>query len=533
VLQVRLRPRLSRCQMYLVLAVAVNLVILLCLAAIQHRVLTKQSIVGLEWGRSGGGWPSFYTDRTNNASQSRPDGHTPRDYVSSLLTVIIREFEDFENLVSDTVEHIHQVAPYINIVIIADKLPYPPLGILKTNLNNTVLVTLNTQPDKPPTLSRPDAVIQTEYVLVIPDGTKIVSTESLRSMLDAFIQRSDESVRAFAIRVGYVTPQCQPLTVDLRRWTVELGAASEDQGSVCGSVTGEHAILMKSTDIFSFSAPFARPTSVSLYVQMALRQWTVQVMSKFHFKKIKSMFQDSHNDWKHKTREENRLQNLYQDFGIKQVIHLNHHTQWFGCSKDTPRCFGSIVNNIPEYVYSDKWTPPCCLKALRETMKHVFSTLEASEVRFWLEGGSLLGAARHHDIIPWDYDVDVGMYRGDVIKCTPLMKASDEPFLDEFGFVWEKATEGDYFRVQYSETNHMHVDIFPFYSRNGTMTKDTWMPSHRQDTEFPEHFLKPLTRIKFAGVEAPAPNNIHKFLEFKFGPGVVENPKYPNNVNVL
>ena len=38
-------------------------------------------------------------------------------------------------------------------------------------------------------------------------------------------------------------------------------------------------------------------------------------------------------------------------------------------------------------------------------------------------------------------------------------------------FVWERATEGDFFRVQYSQTNHVHVDIFPFRNENGIMTK--------------------------------------------------------------
>lgn len=154
--------------------------------------------------------------------------------------------------------------------------------------------------------------------------------------------------------------------------------------------------------------------------------------------------------------------------------------------------------------------------------------LEACGVRYWLEGGSLLGAIRGGDILPWDYDVDLGIYREDVHRVDWLAKAKSKPIADDLGFVWEKASEGDFFRVHFSHVNRLHVDIFPFYSKNGTMTKNSWFKTHRQDMEFPEHFLKPLSSIDFVGRTVSAPNNIHDFLELKFGEGVVENPSYPN-----
>jgi len=240
------------------------------------------------------------------------------------------------------------------------------------------------------------------------------------------------------------------------------------------------------------------------------------------------------NEWKHKHNEEDRLKQTMKLFGIKQVIYDNTKIDYFGCTRDTERCFDTVINDIPDFLHRGKWTPPCCLQAIRETARHVFHVLSKAKVRYWLEGGSLLGAVRHKDIIPWDYDVDIGIYQHDISKCEHLAKLSQKDnFVDGEGFQWEKATEGKFFRVHYSDINRNHVDIFPFYSKSGTMTKDTWFKTHRQDTEFPEHYLNPLTEIEFIGMNVSVPNNYRNFLEFKFGVGVIENPKYPNAKHVF
>lgn len=64
---------------------------------------------------------------------------------------------------------------------------------------------------------------------------------------------------------------------------------------------------------------------------------------------------------------------------------------------------------------------------------------EENNLRYVLAYGTLLGAARHGDIIPWDYDIDVLMPRSDFNKFLEMtMKKPVKPHLKAFSWVDEE-----------------------------------------------------------------------------------------------
>lgn len=241
----------------------------------------------------------------------------------------------------------------------------------------------------------------------------------------------------------------------------------------------------------------------------------------------KQLLRSHHSQRKHQQAESSRQKEMYQTFSIKKVIRTSGDIEWYGCNRDTPRCFGTIVDSMPSYLYHGKWTPPCCLFNLRNVARHVVDVLDESGVRYWLDGESLLGALRSSDILPWDYDVDIGINKDDFHRCDFLVKAKNKQYIDSKGYVWEKATEGDFYRVHFSKINRLYVNILPFMNKNGTMVKDMWFISNK-NMEFPEHFLHPMSTIEFVGRQVPSPNNIRDFLELKFGRNTVENPQVFN-----
>ena len=448
---------------------------------------------------------------------------TTRKTLEPTLTVVLQDFDPFHNNVYNTVNYIAGNFTSVNVLIITKTLPYPPMKIPK--LPNVKLVVLQTDVKNILNDSRPEYHISSNFVLFIPDGA--VLDDYFMKKFQYFVAKYDYMrYEAYAIPVRGSTLKCHGIVFSVKKWTLEI--SNRLLTKKCGYVSGDHGIILRTKHLYELSNPFLTPTFMSIYIQLSLIYFKVVILDEINLVPASSVKPDAQTIWQQKQTHSQKLKELYSDLGIKLVLHDNQREEWYGCHKDSFRCFDTVYDDMPEFLYKGRWTPPCCLKNLRKTAKHVFEILDRSKVRYWLEGGSLLGAARTGDIIPWDYDIDIGIYQEDMFKCDQLRKVAKEGFIDEEGFSWEKAIEGDFYRVQYSDTNHLHVDIFPFYPKNGIMTKNTWIKSHKQDTEFPERYLKPLSSIKFAGLTVSAPNHVRDFLEYKFGKGVIESPKYPN-----
>lgn len=45
---------------------------------------------------------------------------------------------------------------------------------------------------------------------------------------------------------------------------------------------------------------------------------------------------------------------MYEAFSIKKVVQPNGNISWFGCNRETPRCFGTVIDNLPSYLYLGK-----------------------------------------------------------------------------------------------------------------------------------------------------------------------------------
>lgn len=111
---------------------------------------------------------------------------------------------------------------------------------------------------------------------------------------------------------------------------------------------------------------------------------------------------------------------------------------------------------------------------LREMLFAFDQFCREKHIRYFLCGGTLLGAVRHHDIIPWDDDVDVVMFREDMEKLLSYGSINSELDFVSHSVNTEKyyhpylhANLNDTKTVRISEATAIHtgqgmfIDIFP------------------------------------------------------------------------
>lgn len=169
-----------------------------------------------------------------------------------------------------------------------------------------------------------------------------------------------------------------------------------------------------------------------------------------------------------------------------------------------------------------KYSPPCnsvcacCTQKLRDLLFDIVDLFEQEKIRYWVDFGTLLGAVRHQDIIAWDCDVDLCVWKEDYKKVVEL-KAKLEKL--NYDFLIGKTT----CKVYPSVYNHkLWADIYFWENVKGGKYKNINPAFDGRISSFPVELLGGFAKVKICGRDFVAPKKYHEKLKKMYDDYMIE-----------
>ncbi|KAI8789236.1 fukutin-related protein [Biomphalaria glabrata] len=169
----------------------------------------------------------------------------------------------------------------------------------------------------------------------------------------------------------------------------------------------------------------------------------------------------------------------------------------------------------------------------RQASLYLFQTFVRAcskfNVTFFLYGGALIGSLRHHDIIPWDDDIDV------LLNTTerPLLHQALSNVGSDFSIIGANNTRWKFFWTKPKSLLEKSyrwpfIDIF-FFSENATHIYDE-EPVYQKDFSYYKHQVFPLCLRPFAGSLLPVPRNSTAVVHHNYSPDHCSSLQYSHKL---
>lgn len=166
-----------------------------------------------------------------------------------------------------------------------------------------------------------------------------------------------------------------------------------------------------------------------------------------------------------------------------------------------------------------KQTKPSFVKLLYQLMYDIHQILNNNDIKYFVDGGTLLGAVRHGGIIPWDDDLDIGMLPSDIKKFLSIKKS-----FENCGYKISKVWFG--YKIFYANRklidgfnySYPFIDVFPYKESNGLIVpaikavRDEWPKAFYEKED-----LFPLDLHEFGSFEIWGAREPLPYLEKMYG----------------
>lgn len=155
-------------------------------------------------------------------------------------------------------------------------------------------------------------------------------------------------------------------------------------------------------------------------------------------------------------------------------------------------------------------------RVLLSIMKRLDALLKANNLSYFVIAGSLMGAMRYGNRMPWDDDIDIGMMAEEKQRFEQLPFATYGLAITRVSFGY-KVYDANIHRRAKLEGVFPFVDVFTFVADNGRYVYEGKYARNKWPKEFftPEQ-LYPLSTCEYAGMSLPCPSQSKEFLSQAF-----------------
>ena len=146
------------------------------------------------------------------------------------------------------------------------------------------------------------------------------------------------------------------------------------------------------------------------------------------------------------------------------------------------------------------------------------------KITYFLQGGVLLGAIRNQNFIKWDWDVEISLFKNDLIENWDLIINS----LKEKNFnIHKKNNNRTQLKIELYKYQPIEITSFTIFGWSYDLNSNCYF---RKKIKIPEIFFKKMDNIKFFEKVFKCPGPAEKYLEYQYGDWKKEKRTFNKNL---
>lgn len=150
---------------------------------------------------------------------------------------------------------------------------------------------------------------------------------------------------------------------------------------------------------------------------------------------------------------------------------------------------------------------------LHSIMKRLDKLMKENEVEYFVIAGSLMGAFRYNNRMPWDDDIDIGMMSEQRKRFESINFHSYGLAIRKVDFGY-KVYDSKQNRRIFTESTFPFIDVFRFINTGDSISYESSSARKMWPREYIKHeYLYPLGTCNYDGMSLPCPGKSKEFLD--------------------